>query len=120
MVFFTRDNVKKSELLLLLSDKYTSMSVALAGNGEWSEAAEASTQAEETFKEMLGAIKSAKEQGASPSEEFIQKTTLSNEKHKEVIQDLLITSPQGSRDYLQECLIINGKLRDELKSVKDR
>jgi hypothetical protein len=115
MVFFTRDHMKKAELLLLLSDKYTSMGIALAEEGQWGASAEALQQSEDTFAEMLDTVKTSQSQGVSPSEEFIQKITLSNDKHKEIIQQLLVTAPQGSRNILEETLHKNDSFKDIIK-----
>jgi len=119
-VFLTRDYMKKADLLLLLSDKYASMAVALAEDGQWGTAAEAVEQSESSFTDMIDALETSKEQGVSPSAEFLQKIKLSNDKHKEVIQELLITSPQGSHTILEESLEKNNQLRDDIKKLSDR
>ncbi len=115
MVFLTRDYIKKSELMLLLSDKHVAMAMALAKNGEWGDAAELLQQSEDMFDEMLTTLEESASQGVSPGEELIQQVTMSNEKHKEVIQQLLITSPQGSRDQLEEILRHNNQLNKQIK-----
>jgi phenylalanyl-tRNA synthetase alpha chain len=44
-----------------------------------------------------------------------QKFTLSNDKHKEIIQQLLVTAPQGSRNILEETLHKNDSFKDIIK-----
>lgn len=120
MVFLTRDYIKKSELMLLLSDKHVAMAMALAKNGEWSDAAELLQQSEDMFDEMLKTLDESTSQGVSPSHELMQQVLMSNEKHKEVIQQLLVTSPQGSRDQLEDVLQHNNQLNKQIKKAFDR
>lgn len=120
MVFLTRDYIKKSELMLLLSDKHAAMAMALAKNGEWSDAAEVLRQSEDMFDEILKTLDESTDQGVAPGGELIQQVIMSNEKHKEVIQQLLVTSPQGSRDQLEEVLKHNSQLNKQIKKAFDR
>lgn len=107
MVFLTRDHVKKSELLLLISDKYTAMAVSLSEEGQWKSSAEAIQKAETAFSDMIVVMQEGKEQGVSPSDGLSKQAETSNKKHAEIIMDILMDSPNGTRTVLQEALEMN-------------
>jgi len=114
LILMTRDLIKKSELLLLLSDKQAVMSVSLAKKGKEKLAVKTINEGEKYFLKLLRVLKKAKEQGKTPSGEFILKLKLSNQKHQEIIQSLSVLLPQGQSDLLSKALEINRKIYQEL------
>lgn len=109
-LFLTRDNMKKAELLLLFSDKKTSAAQALTKKGAWDKGAEMMLEAEQDFKKMTGVVTLSQQAGVSPESAFIMNVVLSNKKHREVIEDLLSTIPQGPQKTLEEALKLNDEL----------
>lgn len=116
-VFFTRDNVKKAELLLLLSDKKVAMSNSLAEKGKWGLGGETLLIAEKDFEKLIGVLTISKKQGVSPQEDFVLRVKLSNEKHGEVIEDILIGAPQGDKSNIEEAMKLNKKLKKQLDGL---
>lgn len=117
LVFFTRDPFSKAELFILLSDKRAGMAQALAGKGKWKLAAQTIYKGEEYFEKIPGLITQSKKQGVSPEGDFIIRTNLANEKHREIIEDLSKKAPQGEREYLEKAHAINSKIREDMSSL---
>lgn len=113
-LFFTRDNIKKAEVLLLFSDRKTAASQMLFESGKWEKGVDTMTEAEQNFERMVDMVVLSKSQGVSPDEGFIQKMKLSNTKHRQIIEQLLIAAPQGSRKALEEVMVLNGKLSEKM------
>ena len=116
-LFFIRDYTKKSELLLLFSDKKTAMAQELSSKGKWSLGSEYMLLAERDFEKLVSVMNNAKKQGASPQGDFILRAKLSNEKHREIIEDVLIKTPQGERTNLEEALKLNERLQQKLSKL---
>jgi hypothetical protein len=70
--------------------------------------------AEQNFKRMVDMVILSKNQGVGADEQFILKMKQSNKKHREVIEDLLESAPDGSRKQLEEALKLNIQLSDKL------
>ncbi|MFQ5451980.1 MAG: DUF5667 domain-containing protein [Candidatus Paceibacterota bacterium] len=113
-IFFTRDNNKKAELLLHISDKKTRMAILLSQKGKWDLATDTTQEAEEQFLELVESLERARNQGASSPGEFILEVKLSNEKHAEVTEDLLTNVPQGDRLRVEGIMKLNKKVKQEL------
>ncbi len=114
---FTRSAMKKAEILLLFSDKKTSMAMALSKKAKWDKGSEMMMESEKDFKKMVTTLTLAKNQGTTPEDAFVQKIRLSNEKHREVIEDLLSNTPQGSRKILEDAIVINNEIRETLTTA---
>ncbi len=114
LVLMTRDLIKKSKLLLLLSDKQAVMSLSLAKKGKEKLAVKTANKGEKYFLKLLTVLKETKEQGKSPDGEFILKLKLSNQKHQEIIQSLSVLLPQGQSELLSKTLEINRKIYQKL------
>lgn len=114
--FFTRDNIKKAELYLLFSDKRVKMSQELAKKGKSKLAISTFSKAEKYFLSIPDLLKSSKEQGVSPNQDFINKLKLSNEKHTEILDQLVEDLPQGEQEGLAEIQSLNKQVTDELRS----
>ena len=116
-IFLTRDYVKKARILLLISDKKIVMASKLSDNGKWNQAAETAESAEKDTLKIFSLLKKTKQQGATAPEEFIQKLKMSNEKHKEVIESILIDLPLGTHEKFKEILNINSQIRSKLNAL---
>lgn len=114
MEFVTRDNNKKAELYLLLSDKRTAMATELAKKGKDMMALSTLSKAEKYFLKIPSLLRDSKKQGTSPSSEFVQRLRLSNAKHKETAELLLKELPQGSSEIVNQILRLNDEIRKEL------
>ncbi len=113
-LFFTRDNMKKAEVLILFSDRKTSAAQMLSKKGKWEQGAETMLEAEQDFKRMVDMVILSKNQGVSPEVAFIAQMKQSNRKHREVIEGLLAETPEGSRKQLEEAVELNNVLAEKL------
>ena len=113
---FTRDNIKKAELYLLLSDKRTAMAISLVKKGKDKLALTTMSKAEKYFLKILPLLKASKKQGVNPQAELINKLKLSNAKHKEIIEDLIKDLPQGQTETINEIMRINEEINKEISS----
>jgi len=117
LIFGTRDNVKKAQLYLLLSDKRIAMAVALAKKGKEKQAIDVAGKAEKYFVKIPQLLVDAKKQGSGSSSEFIQTLKLSNAKHKELLNTFLKDLPQGLTDSINEVIRINGQVKKSLETL---
>lgn len=115
--FLTRDYYKKAQVYLLFSDKRVSMSIGLADKGKWSMATSTLTKAEIYTQKVIDLAITSRKQGVTFPQEFIDKVRQSNEKHLEVIENLLKDAPQQEQQNLQESIKINKKNRDRISSI---
>lgn len=115
--FLTRDSIKKAELYLLYSDKRINMSQELLKKGKWSLMVSTASKGEKYSLKMVDYLKRAKKQGVSPTNEFILRAKLSNEKHREVLENLLKETPQGERQQLIEVINLNEQIKKLLDNL---
>jgi hypothetical protein len=113
--FTTRDNIKKAELYLLLSDKRVSMAMALVKKGKDKMAVTTFAKGEKYFFKIPKIIKASKEQGVGASSDFIQRLKLSNAKHRELLETLLKDLPTGQNEEINDIIRINQELKEELE-----
>jgi len=113
-LFFTRDNMKKAEVLILFSDRKTSAAQMLSKKGKWDQGSETMLEAEQDFKRMVDMVVLSKNQGVSPEVAFISQMKQSNKKHREIIETLLGDTPEGSRKPLEEAVGLNNSLAEKL------
>lgn len=113
---FTRDNIKKAELYLLLSDKRTAMAISLVKKGKDKLALTTMSKAEKYFLKIPSLLKASKKQGVNPQAELINKLKLSNAKHKEIIEDLIKDLPQGQTETINEIMRLNEEINKEISS----
>ncbi len=116
--FLTRDNLKKAELYLLYSDKRVAMSLALAQKGKNQLAIDTFTKGEKYFLKIPGLLTSAKKQGGQAPSNFIETLKLSNAKHKELIEELIKTLPQGLNQSLIVLTDLNQRVKIEIESLR--
>jgi len=111
----TRDNIKKAELYLLLSDKRMAMAVDLAKKGKDKQAIETATKGEKYFINIPRLLSEAKKQGVTGSSEFVDRLKLSNAKHREILENFLKELPQGSTDSVNQAIKINDEIKKALQ-----
>ena len=115
--FFTRDNIKKAELYLLLSDKRVEMASELAKKGKNQLAISTFSKAEKYFLKIPPLLIASKEQGVSPNQDFVDRVKLANAKHREILNELVDELPQGEQDGLTEIQTLISKAYDQLNSL---
>jgi len=115
--FLTRDNLKKAELYLLYSDKRASMSLVLASKGKNQLAIDTFVKGEKYFLKIPRLLISAKKQGAQAPSSFVETLKLSNAKHKELIEELIKTLPQGLNQSLTQLSDLNQQIHREIESL---
>lgn len=112
----TRDNMKKAELFFLYSDKRVAMAITLANTGKAKLAVSTLTKAEKYFEKIPNLLKNAKEQGVAPAENLLYKLKLSNDKHREIIDDIAKQIPQGQEKDIESLLKLNSQIKKDLSN----
>ena len=102
--FSTRDNLKKVDVYILFSDKRAK---ALSNKGKIDLAISTMSKSEKYFLKIPSLLKDSKEQGVAPSQELLDEAKASNNKHKEIIQELLKKAPEGEQNRITEIMKIN-------------
>ncbi len=115
--FLTRDNLKKAELYLLYSDKRVSMSLVLATKGKNQLSIDTFIKGEKYFLKIPELLRSAKKQGVQAPSSFKETLKLSNAKHKELIEELIKTLPQGLDESLTQLSNINLQITHEIETL---
>lgn len=103
-VFFTRDSMKKAELLLLLSDKKIVMAQVLADKGKWERALEIAQDSEEDVTRMITALEMAKRIGYAPSADFRMKAQKSSTKHLKMMKDFMRKADPAYKPAFEELM----------------
>lgn len=115
--FTTRDTMKKAELYLLLSDKRVAMATLLGRSGKEKQAMAAFLEGEQYALKIPPLIVISKQQGVSPSGDFVQRLKLSNEKHREVAESFLTQFPQGQSESISQILRLNDEMKKKIKPL---
>ncbi len=118
LVFTTRDNFKKANLYLHLSDKNMSSALELANKGTEQLAIDQLIQAEDRFLRIPPLLKDIKEQGGSYSNDFMIELYQSNAKHRQVITDVMEKTTQAEIDTLQSLLQKNEDAKQALDNLQ--
>ena len=115
--FLTRDQLKKAEIYLLYSDKRVAMAMTLAKKGKNKLAIETFSKAEKYFLKVPQLLRSSKEQGSSAPSSFVERVKLANAKHRELIDELIKTFPQGLNEPLTSLFLLNDQARYGLETL---
>lgn len=113
----TRDNIKKAEFYLLLSDKKINAATFLVKNGKNALAVETLHTGEAYAAKIPQLLAKAKKQGESPTIQFVEKLKLSNNKHREVIEQLLKTIPQGDQEKIADVFTLNERVKKDISGL---
>lgn len=113
----TRDDTRKAELYIQFSDKYLNTAVALAKKGRETQADEILISGEKYSLRVPDLFKKAKQQGAGPTQQLVDRLKQSNEKHKEVIQELMKTTSQRDKRSLEKALSINNQIKKQIGNL---
>lgn len=117
LVFTTRDNVKKSQLYLHLSDKHMAIALQLAQKGRGDLAKEELIKAEDYFLEIPPLLKEAQQQGASSTDDFMSKLLQSNAKHKEVITEVMKEVSDAEIETFKTIIDKNNQVQKEIQKL---
>ncbi|MDH7476002.1 MAG: DUF5667 domain-containing protein [Microgenomates group bacterium] len=112
--FMTRDNLKKAQLYLLYSDKRVAMAIKLIKKGKDKQAISTFSKGEKYFLKIPNLLDASKKQGVNPPSDFINKLKTSNAKHKEIIEEIMKTAPQGQLGAITEILRLNQEIEKKL------
>lgn len=116
-VFFTRDNMKKAELLLLLSDKKIVMAQVLADKGKWERALEIAHDSEEDISQMITALEMAKRIGYAPSPDFRMKALKSSSKHLNMMKDFMHKADSAYKPGFEKLMELNVEHYNAMRSL---
>ncbi|KXK09678.1 MAG: hypothetical protein UZ22_OP11002001005 [Microgenomates bacterium OLB23] len=114
MAFLYKRQYEKSGGIVVVFRQKNLGSTSTRKKGKWTESGKTMRESEGNFSRMLDVVVLSKNQGVSPDPGFLQKMNLSNSKHREVIEELLSTAPQGARAQLEEAIQLNADLRKKL------
>lgn len=117
MQWMMRDNIKKAQLRLQISDKHVRGAQMLLTENDYERAEDILLDGEQMFEKAIEDALNAKEQGASPTSEFKEKLKFSNLKHKQIIDDILKTVPPQERDGFREPLRQNRENAEKLAAT---
>ncbi|OGK13029.1 hypothetical protein A3A93_03815 [Candidatus Roizmanbacteria bacterium RIFCSPLOWO2_01_FULL_38_12] len=117
LIFTTRDNVKKAQFYLHLSDKRMATALQLAQKGKEQLSKRELINAETYFLKISPLLKDAKKQGSNFSEDFVIKLQQSNAKHKEVITDVMKDLNQAEIKTFQSILEMNQQATKEIAGL---
>lgn len=115
--FATNDPLKKVELYLSYSDKRAQMALDLSKKGKNSLAISTISKGEKYFMKIPGILREAEKQNVKATDEFKYNLTLSNLKHREVIETLLKELPQGENEALTQVLELNKAISMDLERL---
>lgn len=115
--FSTRENLKKAEIYILFSDKRAKMAQSLNKKGKIDLAISTMSKGEKYFIKIPKLLKDYKSQGGALKQETIDRVRSSNNKHEEIIQELLKSSPEGTQYRITEILKLNQSSRNQLESL---
>lgn len=117
LIFTTRDNVKKAQLYLHLSDKHMAIALQLAQKSKGDLSKKELMRAEDYFLEIPPLLREAKEQGSSTSTDFISKLQQSNAKHKEVITEVMKEVSDAEIETFKTILDKNNQAQKEIQKL---
>lgn len=117
MQWMMRDNIKKAQLRLQISDKNARGAQMLSKDKDYDHAEQMLMDGEQMFDRAIEDTLNAKEQGASPTSEFKNKLKISNLKHKEVIGDIIKSIPQNERAGFKKSLEQNRENAEKLQAT---
>jgi hypothetical protein len=118
LVFTIRDNEKKARFILSLSDKHAAYALGLINKGKDNLAIKEIQAAENEFMEIPNILSEIKEQGGSISQDFVLELYQSNNKHKEVIHEMLSRLTNPNLTEIQDILEKNEAIKKELDSLR--
>ncbi|OGK58550.1 hypothetical protein A3I56_02535 [Candidatus Roizmanbacteria bacterium RIFCSPLOWO2_02_FULL_43_10] len=93
-VFFTRDNFKKAEVLLILADKKTAMALELANNDKWQLSVSMMNEANKHSAHIVETLALSKKIGTTPPSDFVDKVKRSSMKREEIMEDFAEKIPE--------------------------
>lgn len=114
----TRDNLRKAQLYLLLSDKEIASTLQLARKGKEQLALETLYKSEKYFSEIPSILADSKKQGVSPSNDFMNTLYQSNAKHREVIMEVMKEMPQANVENFKPALELNKNTHTALEKIR--
>lgn len=118
LLFTTRDNLKKATLYLHLSDKNMSTALSLINEGKEQAAIDQLELGERRFLLIPPTLQELKSQGGEYSNDFIIDLNQSNQKHREVITQVIGKVTESDIDVLDELLDQNSKAEKLLQEIK--
>lgn len=113
--FATRDYMKKAQLYVNYADKRIAMAQALAKKGKTRQAVSTLSKAEKYALKIPPLLETSKKQGVSPESDFVLKIKLSNEKHRQVIEQMIAELPHGELDALMQVADLNEEVKKGLQ-----
>ena len=116
-IFFTRDHIKKSELLLQVADKKIVMAQELAEKEKWDLVVETIKDSQTDTEQMIPSMETGQKIGTSASPELISLAQTSNEKHEEIMKQLLGNAPETNQEDIKDCIRQNVKNFNRLEQL---
>lgn len=115
--FLTRDDLKKADFYILLSDKSINASVELSKKGKNRLAIDSLIRGEKYESKVPNILRRLKQQGATSSPEFVNKIKNSNIKHKKIIQGLIDEMSAVDRQAVADIMRLNQEIGREVANL---
>ena len=93
------------------------MAPELAKKNKWSLVKKTLTESESHYQKIIDALVQSKKQGTSAPGDFILKVKLSNEKHREVIENLFKDAPSSDITFFEQILKTNKQISQKLAQL---
>lgn len=103
-LFLTTDHKKKSELLLLISDKRIGAAIALFEGGKTGIAVETALKAEQYLKESVDEERKARESGVDTTKLLEEQLAFSALKHREILEEMYLLAQDDARVEISKML----------------
>jgi len=118
LLFTTRDNLKKANLYLHLSDKNIATAVALINEGKEQMAIDQLKLGEQRFLMIPPTLQALKNQGGEYSSELIVDLNQSNQKHREIITFVIGKATESDINVLDDLLDQNTNAKKLLQEIQ--
>jgi len=118
LLFTTRDNLKKAQLYLHLSDKNIATSISLINEGKEQMAIDQLQLGERRFLMIPPTLQELKIQGGEYSSELIVDLNQSNQKHREIITQVAGKVTESDISILDDLLDQNTNAKKLLQEIR--
>jgi hypothetical protein len=111
---FTTNQTKKAEILLLFADKRLAMAQQLMGEENAELSVSTLTKGEKYLEQAIAQEKKARAKGQDTTE-LLKKLNNSTLKHRQILEELLVDSPEDAKPVIVKTIDMNKRLFEDTK-----